>query len=85
MTPRALAGRVIFCRKPAHVTEITDFGPCRKQHQNPLVYGAQHDIQHVYLKEAQALRPDKTIVLSNVDMEELNRWIEEHLKTWRGS
>ncbi len=44
----------------------------------------QNDIQHVYLKEAQSLRPDKTIVLSNVDMEELNRWIEEHLKTWRG-
>jgi chorismate mutase len=44
----------------------------------------QRDIQHVYLKEAQSLRPDKTIVLSNVDMEELNRWIEEHLKTWRG-
>ena len=44
----------------------------------------QHAIQHVYLKEAQTLRPDKTIVLSNVDMEELNRWIEEHLKTWRG-
>lgn len=44
----------------------------------------QHDIQHVYLKDAQSLRPDKTIVLSNVDMEELNRWIEEHLKTWRG-
>lgn len=44
----------------------------------------QHEIQHVYLKEAQTLRPDKTIVLSNVDMEELNRWIEEHLKSWRG-
>lgn len=45
---------------------------------------AQHNIQHVYLKEAQALRPDKTVVLSNVDMEELNRWIEDHLETWRG-
>ncbi len=44
----------------------------------------QQDIQHVYLKEAQTLRPDKTVVLSNVDMEELNRWIEEHLRTWRG-
>ncbi len=42
----------------------------------------QHDIQHVYLKEAQALRPDKTLVLSSVDMAELNRWIEEQLHTW---
>jgi len=45
----------------------------------------QHEIQHVYLKEAQTLRPDKTVLLSSVDMEELNRWIEEHLQTWRGS
>jgi chorismate mutase len=44
----------------------------------------QHEIQHVYLKEAQALRPDKTVVLSSVDMAELNRWIEEQLKAWRG-
>jgi chorismate mutase len=42
----------------------------------------QHDIQHVYLKEAQALRPDKTVALSSVDMEELDRWIEEQLHTW---
>ena len=45
----------------------------------------QHDIQHVYLKEAQALRPDKTVLLTSVDMAELNRWIEEQLKAWRGS
>lgn len=44
----------------------------------------QHDIQHVYLKEAQTLRPDKTVLLSSVDMAELNRWIEEQLKAWRG-
>ncbi len=44
----------------------------------------QHAIQHVYLKEAQALRPDKTVLLSSVDMAELNRWIEEQLKAWRG-
>ena len=42
----------------------------------------QHDIQHVYLKEAQALRPDKTVVLSSVDMAELNRWIEAQLRQW---
>lgn len=44
----------------------------------------QDRIQHVYLKEAQSLRPDKTIVLSSVDMAELNRWIEKQLKLWRG-
>jgi chorismate mutase len=44
----------------------------------------QDRIQHVYLKEAQSLRPDKTIVLSSVDMAELHRWIEEQLKSWRG-
>jgi chorismate mutase len=44
-----------------------------------------HTIQHVYLKEAQRLRPDKTILLSSVDMEELNRWIEEQLQAWRSN
>jgi chorismate mutase len=46
---------------------------------------SQHAIQHVYLKEAQRLRPDKTILLSSVDMEELNRWIEEQLQVWRSN
>ena len=45
----------------------------------------QAAIQHVYLKEAQRLRPDKTIMLSNVDREELNRWIEEQLQVWRSN
>ena len=45
---------------------------------------SQGEIQHVYLKEAQSLRPDKTLVLSSVDMAELNRWIEEQLRVWRG-
>lgn len=45
----------------------------------------QGTIQHVYLKEAQRLRPDKTIVLSSVDREELNRWIEEQLQVWRSN
>jgi chorismate mutase len=44
----------------------------------------QQQIQHLYLKAAQALRPDKTVLLSSVDMAELNRWIEEQLKAWRG-
>ncbi|MEZ4863975.1 MAG: chorismate mutase [Caldilineaceae bacterium] len=39
----------------------------------------QHEIQHVYLREARKLRPDKKIVLSAQDMEELNAWIEEQL------
>ena len=45
----------------------------------------QQSIQHVYLKEAQRLRPDKTIVLSSVDLDELNRWIEEQLQAWRSN
>jgi hypothetical protein len=40
---------------------------------------AQHEIQHVYLHEARTLRPDISIVLSEKDMEELNRWIEDQL------
>ena len=45
----------------------------------------QGAIRHVYLKEAQRLRPDKTILLSSVDMEELNRWIEDQLQVWRSN
>jgi chorismate mutase len=45
----------------------------------------QPAIQHVYLKEAQRLRPDKTVLLSSVDMQELNRWIEEQLQVWRAN
>jgi chorismate mutase len=40
---------------------------------------AQHEIQHAYLHEARTLRPDISIVLSEKDMEELNRWIEDQL------
>ena len=36
-------------------------------------------IQHVYLREARTLRPDKRIVLSEQDMQDLNAWIEEQL------
>ncbi len=43
----------------------------------------QHEVKHVYLKEAQALRPDKRLILSSVDMEELNRWIEAQLALWQ--
>lgn len=39
----------------------------------------QQAIQHVYLHEARNLRPDKRIVLSQQDMDELNVWIEEQL------
>ncbi len=40
----------------------------------------QEEIQHVYLHEARSLRPDKTIVLSEQDMQELATWIEEQLE-----
>jgi len=39
----------------------------------------QDEIRHVYLREARALRPDKSIVLSDRDLVELESWIEEHL------
>jgi chorismate mutase len=39
----------------------------------------QHAIRHVYLREARTLRPDKSVVLSEQDLDELNRWIDEHL------
>ncbi len=44
----------------------------------------QNEIQHVYLRDAKSLRPDKTIVLSAADMASLNQWIEEQLAVWRG-
>ncbi len=41
----------------------------------------QAEIRHVYLKEARSLRPDKTLV-ADVDMEELQAWIDEQLAVW---
>lgn len=38
----------------------------------------QSQIQHIYLKGAQSLRPDKRLA-AEVDMDELNRWIDEQL------
>ena len=38
----------------------------------------QSAIQHVYLKDAQSLRPDKRLAVE-VDMDELNRWIDKQL------
>jgi chorismate mutase len=38
----------------------------------------QSEIQHVYLKDAQSLRPDKRLAVE-VDMDELNRWIDKQL------
>jgi chorismate mutase len=40
---------------------------------------AQNEIQHVYLHEARTLRPDKSVVLSEKDLEELNQWIDDQL------
>ena len=45
----------------------------------------QQEIQHVYLREAQSLRPDQTLVLSPQDRQELTAWIEEQLAIWRTS
>ncbi len=44
---------------------------------------SQQAIQHVYLREAKALRPDKTLMLGDLDMAELNDWIDEQLDRWR--
>lgn len=40
---------------------------------------SQNEIQHVYLHNATALRPDKTLCFSQQDMQELNRWIDAQL------
>lgn len=39
----------------------------------------QDQVQHVYLRDATTLRPDKTLTLSSQDMEELNKWIDQQL------
>ncbi len=41
----------------------------------------QAEIRHIYMHAARVLRPDKSIVLSEADLYELNRWIDEHLVT----
>jgi chorismate mutase len=41
---------------------------------------AQDEIKHVYLREARSLRPDKSVVLSETEFADLNRWIEEQVK-----
>ena len=43
---------------------------------------SQCEIQHVYLGAAQSLRPDKSLV-EEVDMEELQRWIDEQMARWK--
>ncbi len=45
---------------------------------------AQSEIQHIYLGEAQSLRPDKAIV-NTVDMAELQAWIDEQVAQWKVS
>lgn len=42
----------------------------------------QHQIKHVYIKEAQRLRPD-LCNLPPVDLDELERWIQEHMAAAR--
>ncbi|MBX3053556.1 MAG: chorismate mutase [Caldilineaceae bacterium] len=43
---------------------------------------SQSDIQHIYLGAAQSLRPDKSVT-EEVDMAELQRWIEEQMARWQ--
>jgi chorismate mutase len=45
----------------------------------------QQEIQHVYLRNATSLRPDKTLTLSEQDMEELNQWIDAQLAEHRAT
>lgn len=40
----------------------------------------QSAVQHVYLRKAKRLRPDKSVVLSEEDIQALNRWIEQHMR-----
>ncbi len=42
----------------------------------------QQAIQHVYLREATVLRPDKRLA-GAYDMEELRAWIQQQLARWR--
>jgi chorismate mutase len=42
----------------------------------------QHEIKHVYIKDAERLRPDLS-KLPPVDWDELEAWITEHLATQR--
>lgn len=42
----------------------------------------QQEIQHIYLGAAQSLRPDKSIT-EEVDMAELQRWIEQQMERWK--
>lgn len=39
----------------------------------------QTEIRHVYLNEARSLRPEKSVVMSDDELAELNRWIDAHL------
>lgn len=43
---------------------------------------SQQEIHHIYLGAAQSLRPDKSIT-EEVDMAELQRWIEEQMARWK--
>jgi len=45
----------------------------------------QKEIQHIYLHEARSLRPDKSHVLSDEDMLELNHWIDAHMVVFTAS
>ena len=42
---------------------------------------SQAEIQHIYLGEAQSLRPDKTLAES-IDRAELQAWIDDQMAQW---
>jgi chorismate mutase len=39
----------------------------------------QKEIQHIYLHDARSLRPDRSMVLSESELVELDSWIEAHI------
>jgi chorismate mutase len=43
---------------------------------------SQQEIHHIYLGDAQSLRPDKTLAES-IDRAELQAWIDEQMAQWR--
>lgn len=42
----------------------------------------QKEIQHIYLREAERLRPDKKMIIPEIDMNELENWIQRQLAVW---
>ncbi len=43
----------------------------------------QQDIRHIYLRGAQTLRPDRSLILSDAERLELEAWIDEQMALWQ--